>query len=178
MQPKYSIFFIIIAILAVGVIGFNFFVSKSVEPLLVTDSITSTTSDDEPVSVVETPTSTPSSSTSSSTVVDLGIPANEPVALLNKSGEVMVTGTALGTMFFEGTFPVRFEDSDSSIQAEGTAKAIEEWTTTTPVKFVAKLKLFNPIKNSIGTLFFSRDNPSGLADNDLVVQFPAFIYSK
>lgn len=105
------------------------------------------------------------------------IPLTNGIAVVTPvNGALVITGRAIGTMFFEASFPVRFEDDNNIVLADGIAQADDEWMTTSSVSFIAKLTLDKPITNSIsGVLIFTKDNPSGLEENDAIINIPALI---
>lgn len=82
-----------------------------------------------------------------------------------------ITGEAKGTWFFEGSFPVKLVDSKGVILAQGQATAQGEWMTENFVPFTASLKFSNP-ETEIGLLVISKDNPSGLPENDKSTSIP------
>jgi len=91
---------------------------------------------------------------------------NSPV-----SSPLSVFGTARGLWFFEGSFPVRLEDSDGNILAETPASSSESWMTESFIEFDAMLS-FDPGSATAGTLILQRDNPSGLPENDEELRIP------
>ncbi|MBP9686263.1 MAG: hypothetical protein KBD66_00505 [Candidatus Doudnabacteria bacterium] len=101
----------------------------------------------------------------------------EPVVLKDfTSGQVVtspltLTGTALGTWFFEASFPVKLFDADGMLLAEAVAQAQSDWMTLNPVSFSVMLE-FTLVTADTGYLEFIRDNPSGLPENDASVRVP------
>ena len=81
------------------------------------------------------------------------------------SSPLVVQGTARGTWFFEGSFPVVLKASDGTPIAKGPAQASGEWMTTEFVPFTATLTFLVPEGISEGTLVLEKDNPSGLPEN-------------
>ncbi len=76
-----------------------------------------------------------------------------------------VTG---GRWFFEGTFPVKVVDADGTVlSADQKAEQAEPgtWTSTGTVPFAGSISFSAP-HSATGTIVFSRDNPSGLPQND------------
>ncbi len=98
--------------------------------------------------------------------------------LLVKSGSLALTGTAPGTMFFEGSFPIYFEDEFGATVAQGLATAKGDWMTTNKVPFMAVLKVKPITKPVIGNIVFTRDNPSGLPEHDFELKLPAVLQNK
>lgn len=92
-----------------------------------------------------------------------------------KGTSMIIQGEALGTMFFEAGFPVRFENEFGEILAEGLAQATSEWMTTSSVPFIATLSLLRPAENVPGVFIFMNDNPSGLEEYSIEVRIPARI---
>jgi hypothetical protein len=85
---------------------------------------------------------------------------------------ITVKGEARGTWFFEGSFPVSFMLSDGRVIAGATAEAKGEWMTEDFVPFEAVLVFPVPAGMTSGSLILSKDNPSGLPENDAKVVIP------
>ena len=85
-----------------------------------------------------------------------------------------VTGTARGSWYFEGSFPVVLTDWDGLIVGKGIAKAKGEWTTTELVPFEATITFTVDKKaySNKGSLILRKDNPSGLSKNDAALEIP------
>ena len=81
-----------------------------------------------------------------------------------------ISGTAPGTWFFEGSFPVVLTDWDGKIIAQTTAQAQSGWMTIERVPFTAVLTFEKPAYGERGTLILRRDNPSGLPENDKAIE--------
>lgn len=98
--------------------------------------------------------------------------------LLVADNSLTFNGEAPGTMFFEASFPVYFEDEMGAIVAQGTAHANSDWMTTSAVPFTATLQV-KPITAPItGSIVFKRDNPSGLPEHDFELRMPAILQNK
>ena len=88
------------------------------------------------------------------------------------SSPLIIKGEARGGWFFEGDFPVELVDSRGNIISKGFVTAEGEWMTDEIVSFSGELK-FEKITNSTeGILRLRRDNPSGLPENEEVLEFP------
>ncbi|MBT4120503.1 MAG: hypothetical protein HOA57_03095 [Candidatus Magasanikbacteria bacterium] len=85
-----------------------------------------------------------------------------------------ITGEARGTWFFEGDFPVVLTDWDGLIIAESYATAEGDWMTEEFVKFSVELNFEKPELYDRGTLILKKDNPSGLSENDDVLEVPIY----
>ena len=149
MKKIMGIFIILIVILTVILLLINFFNSKTTTPAPSIPVVTK--------------------------VID--IPLINGIAVITpENNSLVITGRAVGTMFFEASFPVRFEDDNNIVLADGIAQADGDWMTTSSVPFTAKLTLDKPITHSIsGVLIFTKDNPSGLEENDAIINIPALI---
>lgn len=110
------------------------------------------------VETLETPTAEP--------VVVQGLTAGQVV-----TSPLKLSGTALGTWFFEASFPVKLLAEDGTQLAVTTAQAQGEWMTPNPVPFTATLQFVAPPADA-GYVEFIRDNPSGLPENDATVRIP------
>lgn len=108
----------------------------------------------------------PEQNTSKEPVVLEGAVANQKIA-----SPVTLKGEALGTWFFEASFPVRLLDADGKVVASSHAEAKENWMTTDYVQFEVRLTFVPPASNS-GFIEFAKDNPSGLPEHDASVRIP------
>lgn len=88
------------------------------------------------------------------------------------SSPLVVSGRAVGSWFFEGSFPIILQDSYRNVIAEGHATAQGEWTTNDFVKFIGTLQFNNYIKGQNGFLILKRDNPSDLVENNKSIEIP------
>lgn len=82
-----------------------------------------------------------------------------------------ITGKARGSWFFEASFPVRIVDANNNVLGQGHAEALDDWMTTEFVPFKAELNFSAP-ETKMGFLILSKDNPSGLPENDAEVSIP------
>lgn len=87
------------------------------------------------------------------------------------SNPLVVTGSARGTWYFEASFPVSLVDGNGKVLGRGIAQAKDEWMTPEFVPFEARID-FDPPTTMTGFLILSKDNPSGLSENDAEVKFP------
>lgn len=76
-----------------------------------------------------------------------------------------ITGTARGSWFFEGVFPVTLTDAQGIVVATGQAHAQGDWMTDAFVSYTAELT-YTTAPSGNGTLTLAKDNPSGLEEND------------
>lgn len=82
-----------------------------------------------------------------------------------------VTGRARGGWYFEGVFPVELIDTHGNLLGSGQAHAQSEWTTDEFVPFTATIDFYQP-SDTAGELILRKDNPSGLAENDDLLNVP------
>jgi len=87
------------------------------------------------------------------------------------SSPIEIVGQARGNWYFEASFPIKLLDAQGKEIAQGIATADGDWMTTEFVPFKASLSFSNP-ETSTGTLVLSKDNPSGLAENDDKIEVP------
>ena len=83
-----------------------------------------------------------------------------------------VTGEAVGSWYFEATFPIILKDSKGNIIASTHATANGNWMTEKFVPFEANVTFLKQPSGSRGTLVLKKDNPSGLPANDASVEIP------
>ena len=88
------------------------------------------------------------------------------------SSPLSIAGEARGTWFFEATFPIELVGSDGQTIARSYATAIGEWMTVDFVPFTAMLNFTKPEGMENGTLILHKDNPSGLPENDDLLEIP------
>jgi hypothetical protein len=84
---------------------------------------------------------------------------------------LIIEGEALGTWFFEATFPVKLVDANGNIVATHFAQAQGEWMTEDFVSFKAQIEFEKPA-TATGVLVLEKDNPSGLPENDAKIEIP------
>ena len=81
------------------------------------------------------------------------------------SSPLSISGQALGTWFFEASFPVILLDAHGNVLAQTPTVALTDWMTTDYVPFEVELLFVKPEGTAFGTLVFKKDNPSGLPEN-------------
>lgn len=87
------------------------------------------------------------------------------------SSPLTITGRARGYWFFEASFPVQLVDANGKLVANGVAQAQADWMTTDFVPYKVTLT-FGRADTATGTLVFTKDNPSGLPQNDDHMSLP------
>lgn len=80
------------------------------------------------------------------------------------SSPLTVIGDARGTWYFEATAPMRLEDANGNVIAQGFVTAQGEWMTEDFVPFEGTLTFSAPATDT-GTVVLERSNPSGLPEN-------------
>ncbi len=93
--------------------------------------------------------------------------------LLNTSvkSPAFIKGEAKGTWFFEASFPITIEDENGQTLGGGIAQAKADWMTTGFVPFESTITFKTPT-TATGYIIFSKDNPSGLPENDASQKMP------
>lgn len=92
--------------------------------------------------------------------------SNNPVRLFSpRSGEatstpVTIQGEAIGSWFFEASFPVQLVDQNGAVLAQAPAQAEGNWMTADYVPFTVVLPFIVDATTS-ATLVLKNDNPSG-----------------
>lgn len=99
---------------------------------------------------------------------------NNPLPNEEIESPLSIKGEAVGTWFFEATFPIILTDWDGKIIAEGFATAKGDWMTEDFVPFEALIEFDKPIYKNNGSLILKKDNPSGLPENDDALEIPIF----
>ncbi len=100
-----------------------------------------------------------------SIVVDLPTPHS------TISSPYVVSGLARGSLFFEGSFPIRVLDSAGQVIGNAVATSTSDWMTTEKIPFSVTLTFHAP-SGSTGSIMFLKDNESGIAANDRWVKVP------
>jgi hypothetical protein len=87
------------------------------------------------------------------------------------SSPLSINGQAIGSWFFEGSFPVVLYDANGKEIVSEVAMAKSNWMTEDLVPFELTLNFTVP-ETKEGTLVFKKDNPSGLPENDEEISIP------
>lgn len=115
-------------------------------------------------------------STTTKTVIDKNNPIkiDNPLSLAVIKSPLQISGTAIGSWFFEGSFGVSLLDNTGQIVASGQVITQDNWMTTAPVGFSLVLNFVAPTSSvtKAGILIFRKDNPSGLPQNDASFEVP------
>jgi len=92
------------------------------------------------------------------------------------SSPLTVSGSARGTWYFEGDFPIILTNWDGLIIAEGYASAEGVWMTEEFVPFSGTLEFLTPEYGDRGSLILQKDNPSGLIEHDDAFEIPILFH--
>jgi len=103
-------------------------------------------------------------------VINSEIIISEPQAGDLVVSPLIVKGQARGSWFFEASLPVKLVGANNQVIVAHYGTAESDWMTTEFVPFTAILE-FNTTATS-GLLIVSKDNPSGLSENDNSFQIP------
>jgi hypothetical protein len=104
-------------------------------------------------------------------------PAQDPVILEKLAANdivqspLTISGKALGSWFFEASFPVRLLDGNGALLVTSYAQAQGEWMTADYASFSSSISFKVPATEN-GFIEFAKDNPSGLPENDAMVRIP------
>lgn len=104
------------------------------------------------------------------TVVNDLVVLSKPVQGATVPSQFGVEGTARGAMFFEATFPIKLLDKNGDVLVQTHADAQGDWMTEGQVPFKAMITVPAQYAGD-ATLVFSKDNPSGLPENDASVSY-------
>ncbi|HZJ10386.1 MAG TPA: Gmad2 immunoglobulin-like domain-containing protein, partial [Trueperaceae bacterium] len=100
----------------------------------------------------------------STLVDDVQVRAIEPAADSKMTSPIELRGQALGSWFFEGSFPYRLQTAEGTVLASGVARAEGDWMTEGFVPFTATIE-FDVEAATAVSLILMNDNPSGLPAN-------------
>lgn len=90
------------------------------------------------------------------------------------SNPLEISGRARGAWYFEASFPIKLLDENKKVIATAIAQAESNWMTEDFVPFKAEINFISD-KDQNGTLAFMNDNPSGLQENQELVELPVRI---
>lgn len=113
------------------------------------------------------------SSETPQTSLDQEISVTSPAAGSPVHSPIFILGSASGTWFFEGSFPVVLEDQQGKELARGVVQASQDWMTENQVSFTSNLT-FSVNQPTPAVLIFTPDNPSGLP-NDTQFELPVVL---
>lgn len=102
-----------------------------------------------------------------SDLIQVDAPADNAVV----GSPLVVSGSARGSWYFEGSFPIELLDADGASLFAGPVKAQGDWMTSAFVPFSTKVTFRAP-QTSNGVLILRKDNPSGLAENEKEIRIP------
>jgi Immunoglobulin-like domain of bacterial spore germination len=116
------------------------------------------------------PPSATSTVVSTSTTSDVIVTSPASDAVLGTT--TAIAGTASGSWYFEGSFPIELVDASGTVLSQAVATAESDWMTASSVPFTSTLTFSNQDHLASGTLRFKKDNPSGLPENDGSFEVP------
>lgn len=102
--------------------------------------------------------------------INVLISSPEPSQIV--TSPLLVQGKISGSWFFEATLPFSLVDSEENIISAGYAVADGDWMTEDLVPFSGVLDFSVPVDLESGYLIISKDNPSGLPENDGLIKMP------
>ena len=97
---------------------------------------------------------------------DMKVTVMSPDLSQTLKSPITIHGKVSGLFFSEGVFPVVLRDAQGNELARALAHADDEWMTEDDVAFTVEL-VYKAPANTQAKLVFSKDNPSGLPQNDL-----------
>lgn len=102
------------------------------------------------------------------TSTEVVITSPQPNELI--TSPLFVKGFARGNWFFEANLPIKLLDANENIILAHFGTAQSEWMTSDFVPFNGELAFITT--STTGFLLISKDNPSGLPENDASVMIP------
>jgi spore germination protein GerM len=85
-----------------------------------------------------------------------------------------ISGRARGAWYFEASFPIKLLDKNKKVIATAIGQVESNWMTEDFVPFKAEMNFISD-RDQDGTLAFMNDNPSGLQENQELVEIPVRI---
>ncbi len=171
MKKEHYLFIIFLVIVVSAVIlrltsfGNKKIIEKPVINNNVSEASTSPISVDAATNTTATPTPV-----NDATLVVFEVQLLNPIPSQIISSPLEVEGRALGGWFFEATLPIKLISENGDLITQGYGQAQSDWMTSDFVDFKSTLE-FTTTSTS-GYLIISKDNPSGLPENDNSVAFP------
>lgn len=89
----------------------------------------------------------------------------QPLSNAKVMSPMYIKGEAKGTWYFEASFPISVVDANGTALGGSIATAKSDWMTTSFVPFEATITYKTPTTPT-GWIIFSKDNPSGMPEND------------
>jgi hypothetical protein len=180
---KYIIAFIVLVLLCAGLVGLLFDVGRSEVEDIMVHSYEECVAAGYPVAESNPPRCiTPYGESFEGFIAPMGTttepidPSIKPLILTNlKANDVVespltIKGKAPGSWYFEASFPIEIQDDEGNKIGQGYAQADGEWMTPDNVAFTARVTF--EAATETGTIVFSKDNPSGLPENDASIELP------
>ena len=99
------------------------------------------------------------------------IQVSSPLPNQKVTSPLKVSGKAVGSWYFEASFPVMILDANGEKLGVVPAQAKGEWMTTEFVPFSGVLTFSSPA-TATGTLILEKDNASGLPEFDDSISIP------
>lgn len=101
------------------------------------------------------------------------IELKSPLPGTRVSSPIVIKGTASGSWFYEGSFPVEVLDGNRAVIGKGIATSTFDWMTMGFIPFRASIVVKNkPLSGTAGSILLKRDNPSGDSTNDQAIEVP------
>lgn len=90
---------------------------------------------------------------------------------------LQITGEAVGTWFWEGSFPVEVTDEAGVVLGAGfvTNEPGTDWMTEELVPFVGEVVFERPAEVTTGKLILRKANASGLPEHDAEILVPVLL---
>ncbi|MCC7004934.1 hypothetical protein IT397_03390 [Candidatus Nomurabacteria bacterium] len=104
----------------------------------------------------------------------VGIKVFYPKANETISTPFLIEGEALGSWYFEGSFPINLVNENGDVLATGVAKAKSNWMVNDFVPFESRFD-YEGGGSGPASFIFSRDNPSGISEYDRSYNLPIII---
>jgi len=104
-------------------------------------------------------------------IVDLSLQPGTVLTLNTTEKEVELSGLVMGSMAFEGDFPVYIKDADGNVVASAIA-FVPNWMTIEKVPFTVQFSFEKAVSLEKGVIVFQKDNVSGLPEHDMVISYP------
>lgn len=102
----------------------------------------------------------------------VGVVISSPQSNELVKSPLTITGTVPAGWMFEGQFPIKLLDANKNLIVQGIGKEVVpgSWSSGSPISFNASISFSTTATN--GFIQITKDNPSGLPQNDASFEIP------
>lgn len=154
---------------AVAIFFFCLSISLAIALVLNYDKITNSDNNSQDQNEMISPT--PIETDNNDVLTHPMITVTSPTPHSEVTSPITVTGEAMGSWFFEASFPIKIVDEEGNTLGTGFAMTSDDWMTEDFISFAGEIT-FDANGKTKGKIIFMRDNPSGLPANNDSFELP------